>query len=98
MGLALSVAQFGGRHPTVKTLHGFGPGVVEIIENHDRNTYRAVYTVNFPDVVYVLHVFQKKSPSGKRMARVDIGQVRTRLNAARSHYEMQHGEARKGRA
>jgi len=63
-----------------------------------RSTYRAVYTVNFPDVVYVLHVFQKKSPSGKRMARVDIGQVRTRLKAARSHYEMQHGEARKGKA
>jgi len=98
VGLALSVAQFGGRHPAVKTLKGLGPGVVEIIENHNRKTYRAVYTINFSEVVYVLHVFQKKSPSGRRMSRPDLERIRTRIKAAREHYESQHGAARKGEA
>ena len=43
-------------------MKGFtGASVLEIVEDHDGQTYRAVYTVRFADAVYVLHVFEKKS-------------------------------------
>jgi len=64
-GRALYLTQIGDKHPTAKPLGGFrGAGVLEIVEDHDRNTYRAVYTVRFKDAVYVLHVFQKKAKRG----------------------------------
>jgi phage-related protein len=57
IGTALSVAQFGGKHPAAKPWKGVGPGVLEVVEDHDGNTYRAVYTVRFRWAVYVLHCF-----------------------------------------
>jgi len=48
-------------------LLGFGgAGVVEMIEDWEGNTYRAVYTVKFGEFVYVLHCFQKKSSAEGR--------------------------------
>ena len=64
MGSALGIAQFGGKHPSVKAWKGRGPGVLEVVEDHDGDTYRAIYTVQFRKVIYVLHAFQKKSPRG----------------------------------
>jgi phage-related protein len=64
MGNALGVAQFGDKHPSAKPWKGEGPGVFELVEDHDGDTYRAVYTVRFKEIVYVLHAFQKKSPTG----------------------------------
>jgi len=61
IGAALSVAQFGGKHPSVKPWKGEGPGIFEIVEDHRGDAYRAIYTVKFADAVYVLHVFQKKA-------------------------------------
>lgn len=61
-GFALYLAQLGEKHADAKPMKGFtGAGVLEIIENYSSDTYRAVYTVRFPEAVYVLHVFQKKS-------------------------------------
>jgi phage-related protein len=60
MGNALGIAQFGGTAPTAKPWKGLGPGVLEIVESHAGNAYRAVYTVKFEKAVYVLHAFQKK--------------------------------------
>lgn len=59
----------------------------EIVERFEGDAYRGVYTVRFEGVVYVLHVFQKKSPSGVRTARMDVGLVHERLKRAREHYE-----------
>ena|SRR5437016_13047323 len=55
IGTALSVAQFGGKHPSAKPWRAEGPGVFEVVEDHRGDTYRAVYTVRFEGVVYVLH-------------------------------------------
>src|SRR5438445_11781197 len=71
IGTALSVAQVGGKHPHTKPWKGEGPGVFELVEDHRGDTYRAVYTVRFERAVYVLHTFQKKSPSGIKTARKD---------------------------
>lgn len=61
IGVALSVAQFGGTHPAAKPWRGQGPGVFEVVEDHRGDTYRAVYTVKFENAVYVLHTASKKN-------------------------------------
>jgi phage-related protein len=68
IGAALSLAQFGGKHPAAKPWKGEGPGVFEIVDDFMGNTYRAVYTVRFAEASYVLHAFQKKSPKGIKTA------------------------------
>lgn len=87
MGYALGLAQLGGKHPHAKPWKGEGPGVFEVVESHDGDTYRALYTVRFEGVVYVLHAFQKKSPSGIRTAATDIALVAERIRRAREDYE-----------
>lgn len=92
IGSALSVVQFGGCPPSAKPWKGLGPGVLEIVEDDAAGTYRAVYTVRFAKAIYVLHAFQKKSPSGIRTARTDIRLIEERLKAARKDYEERHGK------
>lgn len=94
IGTALSVAQFGGKHPSAKPWKGEGAGVFEIVEDFRGDTYRAVYTVTFADAVYVLHAFQKKSSSGVRTARADVELVSRRLKWAREDYEVRYGGAK----
>jgi phage-related protein len=87
IGFALGVAQLGGKHPDAKPWKGEGAGVLEVVERHDGNAYRAVYTVRFEGVVYVLHAFQKKSPSGIRTAKTDVDLVHDRLRRAQADYQ-----------
>ena len=91
IGSALSVVQFGGRPPSAKPWKGLGPGVLEIVEDDAAGTYRAVYTVRFERAIYVLHAFQKKSPSGIRTARPDARLIESRLRAAHDDYEDRYG-------
>jgi len=92
VGFALGVVQYGGHPPSAKPWKGLGPGVFEIVENDGSGTYRAVYTVRFRKAVYVLHAFQKKSPSGIRTARTDVKLVATRLSDAMRDYEERYGK------
>ena len=92
IGVALSVAQFGGKHPTAKPWKGEGPGVLEIVEDWRGDTYRAVYTVRFQEAVYVLHAFQKKSPKGIKTAQSDIERIAQRLKRAAEDYEVRYGK------
>jgi phage-related protein len=87
MGFALYQAQIGDKHVAAKPLKGFGgAGVLEIVENHEGNTFRAVYTVKFAKVVYVLDAFQKKSKKGAKTPKGDIDRIKRRLKAAEEHY------------
>jgi phage-related protein len=87
VGVAIYDAQNGEEHPSVKALKGFGGrSVLEVIDDFDGDTYRAVYTVRFAGVVYVLHCFQKKSKKGRATPKHDIEVVKTRLKAAEVHY------------
>jgi phage-related protein len=97
MGFALGVAQLGGKHPAAKAWKSEGPGVFEIVESFEGNAYRALYTVRFEGVVYVLHAFQKKSPSGIRTAKTDVDLVSGRLKQARDHYESNYQPRPKGK-
>jgi phage-related protein len=94
IGDALSVAQFGGIHVAAKLWKGEGPGVFEIVEDFSRATYRALYTVRFPKAIYVLHCFQKKSPTGIKTAKQDIDLISRRLQDARADYEVRYGASK----
>ena len=86
IGFALHQAQIGGKSDLAKPLKGFGSaGVLEIVEDSDGGTYRAVYTVRFSSAVYVRHCFQKKSVKGIRTPTPHLDKIRERLKAAEAH-------------
>jgi phage-related protein len=88
VGYALYFAQQGRHHPSAKVLHGFGgAGVLEVVADDAGGTYRAVYTVRFAQMVYVLHVFQKRSKKGIRTPAKEIDLVKRRLVMAAAHYQ-----------
>jgi phage-related protein len=79
IGYGLYLAQMGDKHLNAKPLKGFGgAGTLEIVADHDGDTYRAVYTVRFADAVYALHVFQKKSRRGVATPKREIERIRGR--------------------
>ena len=86
-GPALLDAQYGD-HPA--GARPFGEGlpskVMKLVEDHDRDSYRAAYIASMPGAVYVLHVFKKKSTSGIGTPRPDKALIRTRLLAAEAHH------------
>lgn len=87
MGFALWLAQQGEKHPDAKPLKGFGGGaVLEVVEDYDGDTYRAVYTFKFRNAVYLLHAFQKKSKRGRSTPKPDIDLIRSRLKLAEDDY------------
>ena len=62
VGYALNQVQEGDEPIAAKALKGFGGRtVVELVDDLDGDTYRALYTVRFAGAVYVLHAFQKKA-------------------------------------
>lgn len=88
IGYALFEAQEGKKPAAAKPLKGFGgAGVLEIIEDFAGDTYRAVYTVNFKKVIYVLHCFQKKSKHGIKTPQQDIDLIKKRLKTAEQDYK-----------
>lgn len=82
-GYALGLAQNNLRYEDAKTLTGFKPTLIEILEDDDGDTYRAVYTAQYEDVVYVLHCFKKKSTSGRNLPKHDKETIEARLAEVR---------------
>src|SRR5229473_2761828 len=88
VGGAIWDARLGRKAPYAKPLKGFsGAGVLEVVDDFDGNTYRAVYTVRFARVVYVLHAFQKKSKHGVSTPKFELKLIEQRLKRAREDYE-----------
>ena len=93
MGFALYLAQVGQMHGSAKPLKGFGgAGVLEIVEDHQGDAWRAVYTVRFDTAIYVLHAFQKKARKGIKTPPEEIERVRQRLRVA----EQEHAARERG--
>lgn len=93
IGHALSYAQLGERSDNTRVLRGFqGASVLEIIEDHQTDTYRAVYTVRFAEAIYVLHCFQKKSHRGIATDPQDMALIRQRLAAAEEWHKANSNE------
>lgn len=89
MGIALRLAQNGRTAPYAKPFKvgkGSGAGVMEIVEDFDTDTYRAVYTVRFKGVVYVLHCFKKKAKKGIATPKREVELIEARLRWAEVDY------------
>lgn len=84
MGFAINDAQNGDEHPRAKALKGFGGrAVLEVVDDEDGDTYRAVCTVRVAGMIYVLHAFQKKSKKGIATPKREIEVIRARLKRPR---------------
>ncbi len=95
LGFGLYLAQTGQHPPSAKLLKGLGSGTVELVDDFDGDTYRAVYTVRFGDAVYVLHAFKKKSKRGVKTPQPDIDLVKRRLKDAEQDYAERSSKERK---
>jgi phage-related protein len=85
-GHALYQAQLGLHHASAQRLRGEFSGLVELVDDFDGDTYRAVYSVKLAGVVYVLHVFQKKSKRGIATPKHEVAIIRQRWKQAKSHH------------
>lgn len=90
-GYALHEAQRGKHHPSAKQLKGDLRGLAELVDDFDGDTYRAIYTVKLADVVYLLHVFQKKAMHGIATPQREIARIKERWQRAKRHYAAHYG-------
>jgi phage-related protein len=91
MGYGLYLAQIGEKYEDAKSLKGFkGSSVLEIVDDFQGDTYRAVYTVQLGSTVYVLHVFQKKSKSGIATPKQHLDLIQKRLKLAQEHHKIHY--------
>ena len=89
VGVALFRAQQGKKHAEAKPLQAFGgAGVLEVVASHDSDAFRAVYTVQFAEMIYVLHCFQKESKSGTSTPKQELDLIRARLKLAEEEYKI----------
>lgn len=95
IGYVLSGVQHGEYDSSIRPLKSFS-GVYEIRTDFDRDTYRAVYVVNLADVIYVLHVFKKKSKQGIETPKQELSLIRARL--ARAQEDAHERERRQHQA
>jgi phage-related protein len=86
--------QHTGLHPSASKMKGAlgKAGVIEIRDDFDGETYRAMYTARIGNTIYVLHAFQKKSKHGIATPMADLNLIRMRLQLARQR----EGRAAKG--
>ena len=94
-GFELFLARTGLHPPSAKPLKGMGGGVVELIDDFDGDTYRAVYTVRFSAAIYVLHAFKKKSKKGIKTSQGDVDLIKRRLKDAEADNDTSEQEQRK---
>lgn len=80
IGRALMQVQTGDTPTNSAYLKGFRLPVQEIRISHDKEVYRAIYTVAIRDRVYLLHVFHKKSKTGIGIPSRDLEQIRNRVS------------------
>jgi phage-related protein len=69
-----------------------GSGVAELVSDFVGDAFRAVHTIHFEKVVYVLHVFKKKAKQGVKTRKAEIDLVRRRLKAAAEDYRHRFSE------
>jgi phage-related protein len=93
IGQALFEAQIGDHPLNAKPLKGLS-GVLEIRDNFDGDTYRAVYTIRLQGVLYVLHAFQKKSTRGIATPQRHMDLIRQRLRDAEAIHKATTGVER----
>jgi len=89
-GYAIHLAQLGQHHRAAKRMKGEFAGLIEVVDDFDGDTYRAIYTAKLAGVVYVLHVFQKKSTRAIATPKPHLAIIRARWQRAKAHYVAQY--------
>ncbi len=84
LGHALSEAQKGRTFHRAAPMKGDLRDVTEVRVNHESDAYRMMFTTELPGVVYVLHVFKKKSKRGLQTPREEIDRITERLKRVRT--------------
>ena len=84
IGFDLHSVQCGETPATAKSVKGL-PSVMELVEDYDKDTYRAVYVANIGTTVYVLHCFKKKSKQGIKTPKKELDLIKDRLRQAKEH-------------
>ena len=83
MALVLHKMQRNEFDASIKPLTGRpefkGGRVQEIVERYDKDTFRVVAAVKYPEALYVLHCFQKKSKRGRQTPQAEIDVIISRL-------------------
>ncbi len=92
---ALMLALIGKTHRDAKPFKHHGSGVFEVTGDYRSSTFREIYTVRYPEVVYVIHIFQKKSKKGKETPKEDIELIEKRLKWAEQLYKETYGKKSK---
>ncbi|MCY4137864.1 MAG: type II toxin-antitoxin system RelE/ParE family toxin [Rhodobacteraceae bacterium] len=83
---ALTIAAEGSKADIVKPLKGIGPGVMQVAVRYRTDAYRAVYTTEFKEELWVLHAFKKKSKKRARTPGTEIELLRARLAHLRMEF------------
>lgn len=92
---ALKKALIGETHEDAKIFRYYGSGVYEVVGDYLNSTYREIYTVRYPEVVFVIHIFQKKSKKGIGTPKEEVEVIKTRLRWAEQVYKEQYGKKNK---
>jgi phage-related protein len=85
IGGAIDSAENGESHVSASPMRGIN--AIEVVSDHDGDTYRCMYTTKFKGHVYVLHAFKKKSTSGIKTPKREIDLIEKRLKDAKAHHE-----------
>ena len=57
--------------------------MIEIAVKFDKDAFRCVQAVQFGEIIYVLHAFQKKSSTGIKTPKKDVDLIKQRYNEAK---------------
>lgn len=92
---ALETALMGSKHIDAKAYIGHGPRLFEVLEDFKGDTFRLLYSVKYKEVVFVIHVFKKKSKRGSEVPKEDRELIQQRLKRADQDYKEIYGKKRK---
>ena len=95
--IALKMALIGETHEDAKPFKYHGPGVFEVVCDYKKDTYRELYTVKYAEIVFVLHIFQKKSKKGAQTPKEDKELIEKRLKWADDVYKENYGKKKKSK-
>jgi phage-related protein len=92
---ALKMALKGETHEDAKPFKYHGSGVFEVVKDHRGEAFREIYTVRYEEVVFVIHIFQKKSKKKAETPKKDVELIEQRLKWADQIYKEQYGKKKK---
>jgi phage-related protein len=92
---ALKMAIIGQTHEDAKPFKYHGSGVFEVVKDYRGNAFREIYTVRYEEVIFVIHVFQKKSKKQSETPKQDKELIEKRLKWASQIYEEKYGKKKK---